>query len=323
MQKIEPSKLLNKILNEPVKNSAVILSDDCIFQKCAEDALCLQNNKKPRIFQGINAVSEYSNEVRQNNLFEPPSDAIVILEPNFSNKKKETITTYGNIVFVFGKTTLRHVITEKFFPNSHTYICYPPNETERQTCAEILATFYGNFNTRQFEQNSCSNTEIKSQAEKSLLHYNGNLYQCALHFERMTKSGLQFDDAKLDDTFVSGFDIISTLLENNLQLLDFRLQQHMNSGEDGTSIFGTIVYFFKQLAQVYAELEKTNNTDVAMRNAKIPYPAQDNIKKALAKIPYKKVEQFFSICAKLEIKLREGKNSHQILFFELSRLIVC
>lgn len=321
MQKIEASKLLNKIFNESIITSMVILSDDDVFQKCAEEALTQYRKKRPQIYQGTNAVADYNSDIRQNNLFEPPSDALIILDKNFSNKKKERVFSQENIVFVFGNTSLRHTITEEFFPKAEISICYAQNDLERQKCTEILAEHYRQFSTDSFNQKYPHNNDIPCLAEIASLHYNGNLYQCALHFERMAKSGLSFEDAKLNDTEISGFDIISTLLENNLQLLEFRLRQHADNGEDATSIFGALVYFFKQLAHVYAELEHTSNIDMALRHAKIPYPAQNNIKNALSKIPYEKVEHFFSICAKLELSLRESKNAHQVLFFELRNIL--
>lgn len=316
MQKIEASKLLNKILNDPLTKSTVILNDDDVFQKCVEDALLKQTQQKPRIFYGAQALTQYHAELRQNNLFEPPSNAIIVLDETFARSKNniQTLHTAQNIVFLFGKTSLRHTITEKIFPNTELYVCYEPNDRDKQKCVEILFKYY--LNSSNF-----SLTEISKLSEDVLMHYNQNLYQCALHFERMSKSGLNFEDAKFSSVAVSGFDVINTLLENNLELLDMRLQQHASSGEDVVQIFVALVYFFKQLAHVYAELETTSSIDAAMRNAKIPYPAQNNIKKAVSKIPYEKVEHFFSICAHLEIALRESKNGYQLLFLELSVLL--
>lgn len=313
MEKIEASKLLIKILTNACPPTTLILADETIFQKCAEDALTQKNKKRPKVFEGAQALAQYNQSIRQNSLFEPVSDALVFLDENFSTKKgdeenKIAVENKESNVFFFGKTGLRHSIQEKNFPAAISYLCYSPNNSERYKCAEILVK---NFLAPHKES-------ISEMAEQALIHYNNDLYHCALHFERMQKSGLSFKDAKLSDSSLSGFDIVQTLLEEDLSLLDMRLQQFANHGEDASSVFRALVYFFKQLSSVHAELAKNLPLSQALSNAKIPYPAQDKIKKALQIIPYNKIEHFFSVCAQIEIDLRERKNSHQILFLELS-----
>jgi len=331
MEKIEANKLLKIILSGHLNTKGaliIILSDEAIFQKCAEKVVTKSLEKKTKFFAGNNALEDYVHDVRQNNLFEPVQNAFIVLDEKFSLKKNAVykLPILNNHVCVFGKTSLRYMVSEKTFPESFIYLCYSPKDSDRKNCATLIADYYlsDQNNDGIKDVNLNSNLQIRSLsdlASHALELYNNDLYRCLLHFERMKKGNLNFEAAKLDDVSLTSFDIIQTILKNDLSLLDKRLQQYCINGKEPSAILYGLIYFLKQLVAVHVQLSEHGNMTLALKNAKIPYPAQDNIKTAIQIIPFRKIEHFFSICAEFEIKLRENKNSNLMMFHELKYLL--
>ncbi len=330
MEKIEARKLLTNILLGRLNTACtLVLSDDSIFYKCAEAVLNKTTQNKPKVFTGQTAISDYIQYVRQNDLFEPVQNALIVLDEKITIKKQLTqkIPSAENILFIFGKTNFRNSLNTEFLPNGKQYLSYSPKDSERQKCAEILIGNYLNIqhktsnNSEQHFQKYLESVSFAELASQALTIYNNNLYFCALHFERMRDGKLNFENAKLPDAPISSFDIINTLLENNLPLLDIRIEQYLQNGAEPASILYALIYFFKQVVAVHVELQHHNNISRALQNAKIPYPAQDNVKKAVQKISYSKIEHFFSVCAQIEIEFRERKKLQQCLLLELSNLL--
>jgi hypothetical protein len=318
MQKIDASKLID-ILNktEDKKKLYFVLSDNPIFQKVIHNKL--EPIKGNKVYAGKNSVEEYVNYLATCGMFEPAHECIIELP------EKLTVKTWSELkniliripnppevtAYFFGRMNLKSSIkTEELPKESNCYFAYEPSDIDLPKCAHSLLLLYP------FLLAKSKNEQIEI-VRLALESYSGDLISCDMHFARMEKGKLDFKSALAGSPEINGFHVAEAIALNDKHLVELRITQCANCGEDASSIFMAIVYFLKQVAFVQSALPQTKNIKLAFEKAKIPYPAQARIQKALSHLTDEKILHFFTAAAHIEMEMRLQKNPHRYLAIEL------
>lgn len=317
MLRIDASKLIHNLLAEPLRPGiTLILSDNPIFKRLLEEKLTPTPNQKAVVFSGKNAVQECVEHAASGNLFAAPHNALVLLADKLTQKqwnedKKALLrlpTKLDLSCGFFGPTLLRNILKETDFAKSaQLHLCYEPNDSEKQKCAEALWKRY----------NPPQSQTIQAIAQKALDYYSGDLLSCDMHFARMQKGQLSFSDALAGTPEINSFHVVEALAKGDKFALEQRIAQCAQCGEEAFGIFMAIFYFVKQLALVQSALEENRNLKEAFTKCHIPFPAQAKIESGLKIFSPAKITLFLIAAAQLEMDLRQQKNPHVYLSTEL------
>lgn len=324
MLRIDASKLLSLLLSEEKTSEIkVILSENAIFKKIVEENIQAETHLLVQRFEGKNALVDYVEYAATGSLFSAPLKSTVILPEKLTAKQweQEKIhlqrlpTPVEVSAYFFAPTLFRNVIKETDFKHlGSVYLCYEPNDIELQKCSEVLLRRYSSLSKK-------SNVEIVQLCCHALESYSGDLVSCDLHFARMERAGLSFAAALAGNPEVNGFHVAEALASGDKHLIELRLAQCESCGEDAASVFMALVYFLKQLTYMYAALEDTRDMRSAFERARIPFPSQARIQKALQVISKPMLVCFFVAAPHIEMQLRTQRNSHKWLAHELVNLL--
>jgi hypothetical protein len=320
IQRIDSSKLLEILfLEEKSPCIKVVLSDNPIFQKKVSDLIFEQTTERPILFSGKSAIQEYINHISESGMFGSPQKSIVCLSEKWTQKQwdeeRKILSRLPqhleSSAYFFAPCAFRNTIKEADLPQSASfYLCYDANETDLQRCAEILLSRNKNLGKKSPKERS----EICYLALES---YSGDLLSCDMHFERMEKAGFSFQEALSGSPEISSFAVVDAVAQGDKHLIELRINQCADCGEEAFSIFMALSYFLKQVIQVQAALAETGNLRSAFDKAKTPFPAQKRIEKALKILTVSKLTSFFLAASKIEMELRLQKHPHHYLSAEL------
>lgn len=320
IQRIDSSKLLEALfLEEKSPGIKVVLSDNPIFQKKISDLIFEQTGQRPAFFTGKYALQEHITHLSQGGMFGSPQKSVVFLSEKWTQKQwaeeRKTLQRLPECPesssYFFAPAAFRNTIQESDLPcDASFYLCYEPNESDLQKCAQILLARNPNLSRKSSQEKMeicCSALEI----------YAGDLMSCDMHFERMEKSGLSFQEALSGSPEVNSFSVVDAVASNDKYLIELRMQQCADCGEEAFSIFMALAYFMRQVVSMHAALAETSNLRMAFEKAKIPFPAQKRVEKALKTLTVARTTSFFLAAAKIEMELRLQKHPHHYLAVEL------
>ncbi len=320
MLKIDASKLIQQLSSPEKKQSFfVILADNAIFKKVIEDNIERENKERTKVFSGKNSIEEYVNYIATCGMFETAKKCVVELPEKLTTKiwnevKKSIIRIPLPLdvsVYLFGPTSFKNILKVDDFPkDSLVYLCYEPSDMELPRCGQALLLRYPNL----AKKNKSEQAEL---VRLTLESYSNDLLSCDMHFSRMEKGNLTFSGALAGTPEINGFHVAEALALRDKHLVELRMMQCADCGEDASSIFMALVYFLKQVSFVLAALEETKNLKFAFEQARIPYPAQARIQKALSFLNSERIHSFFVTAAKIEMEMRLQKNPHKYLSMEL------
>lgn len=326
MQRIDASKLILMLFtNEKMPVLKVILAENPIYKKIVEEKIFSSSQKPPNFFTGKNAVIDYVEYAATGTLFFAQQSSIVSLSDKLTSKQWEEEKKFlsklpfplESSAYFFAPSTYRNIIKETDFQSSGSvYLCYEPNDIELYKCAECLISRYPTLAKK-------TNKEISEISHLAIESYSGDLVSCDMHFAHMEKAGIGFSEALVGSPEVNGFHVAEAIAKGDPYLIELRVSQCEACGEDVSSIFMALVYFFKQVSFVLSALEETNNLKTAFEKSRIPFPAQERIQKALQVITKEKLIRFFIAAPKIELQLRTQKNAHKWLAAELMSWISC
>ncbi|MES2615720.1 MAG: hypothetical protein V4591_09925 [Bdellovibrionota bacterium] len=320
MLKIDASKLIQQV-SSPEKQPThfIILADNPIFQRVIEDKLERQFQTKAKLFMGKSSLEDYVNYLATCGMFEIAKPSLIELPEKLTAKLwNEIKKSFLRIplplevsAYFFAPTSAKNVLKETDFTKGTSfYLCYEPNDVDLSKCAQALLLRYANLSKK-------SKPEQEELVRHSLESYSGDLVSCDMHFARMEKGNLSFSAALAGNPEINGFHVAEALALRDKHLIELRMTQSANCGQEASSVFMAIVYFLKQAAFVLMALEETKNLKLAFERAKIPYPAQARLQKALVFLNAEKINSFFTSAAKIEMEMRLQKNPHQYLSIEL------
>ncbi|RDB36509.1 hypothetical protein [Spirobacillus cienkowskii] len=320
MQRIDASKLICALLSPEVNFTIkVILSDNPIYKKIVEEKIFQHSKKMPNLFYGKSAVVEYVEYAATGTLFFAQQSSIVCLPEKLTAKQWEEekihlsrlILPLESSAYFFAATSYRNIIKETDFKNcGSVFLCYEPSDAELFKAVEQLASRYSFIASK-------GSHDLSTIVHSAIEAYSGDLVACDMHFSQMARSSLNFADVFIGSPNINGFHVVDAIVNGDPYLIELRLQQCEACGEDATSVFMALVYFLKQVCAVASSLEDTKNHKLAFEQAKIPFPAQARIQKALKQLQKEKLVEFFSSSAKTELMLRTQKNAHKWLAAEL------
>lgn len=321
IQRIDASQLLNVIFTEEkAPHIKFILSDNPIFQKKIEDLIFEQTQQRPSFFNGKTALQDHIGYISSCGMFGAPQKSIVSLFEKWTQKQwdeeKKILTRLPEELeastFFFTPVSFRNIVKETDFPKyTSFYLCYEPNDMEVLRCIEILFSRYKNS----FQKNFSKKTEI---AHLALETYSSDLISCDAHFERMEKGNFNFSEALAGSPQVNAFSVVDAVASGDAYLVELRMNQCADCGEEALSVFMALSYFLKQVAFVQAHLSETGNLRSAFDLAKIPFPGQKRIEKALKVLSTSQITSFFLAAAKIEMELRYQKHAHSYLSTEIN-----
>ena len=321
MIRSDASALLKTLCTPEKKPTfSIILSDNEIFQSVLEQRVEQIEGSKPKLFAGQNGLENFVNSVATQDLFAPLKTSVLVFPEKLTqknwNEAKKNLSRLPNPIEVsvtlFAPTRLKNILKEDDFPkDSLYYLCYEPSEQDLQKCAQVLFHRYEGL-VKKYNKNE--QAQLLSLALESYTH---DLISCDMHFARMEKGQLSFSDALSGSPEVNGFHVAEALALRDKHLIELRLNQCAQSGEDASSVFMALVYFLKQIAFVQGALEQTKNLKSAFEQTKIPYPAQARLQKALSWMTSSHIVSFFSAAAQIEMEMRLQKNGHAYLSIEL------
>lgn len=314
MIRIDASKLIQLLSTPVVKpNIYFILADNPIFQKVVE------TNSSIRRFESKNSVDEYVNYLATCGMFEAAQTSIIALPEKLTAKAwveiKKTILRIPLPIevsaYFLGPTSIKNIVKETDLPkDTQLYLCYEPNDIDLPKCAHALLLRYPEL----IKKNKQEQMEL---VKLTLESYSSDLLSCEMHFARMDKGKLSFSAALAGNPEVNGFHVAEAIALRDKHLVELRMTQCANCGEEASSVFMAIVYFLKQVASVLSALSETKNLKLAFEQAKIPFPAQARLQKAISFLNFERLHSFFIAAAKIEIEMRLQKNPHQYLAAEL------
>lgn len=317
MLRIDALKLIQTWISEPLRfGITVILSDNLIFKRLLEEKLATNSTQKTLVLSGKAAVQECVEHAASGSLFAAPSNTLVLLPEKLTQKqwnedKKYLLRLPAQLDLscgFFGPTLLRNVLKETdFTKNTKLYLCYEPNDSEKQKCAEALLSRY----------NFIPSHALQPTAQKALDYYSGDLLTCDMHFARMQQGRLSFSDALAGTPEINSFHVVEALAKGDKFGIEQRIAQCAQCGEEAFGIFMAIFYFVKQLALVQSALEENKNIKDAFAKCHIPYPAQAKIEAGLKIFSRAKIALFLMTAAQLEMDLRQQKTPHVYLATEL------
>lgn len=320
MLRIDASKLI-QLLSSPEKkqNFFVLLADNPIFKKVIQDTQEHATQQRTKIFSGKNGIEEYVNYLATCGMFESAKICLIELPEKLTQKTWNEIKKFLERIplplevsaYFFGSTSFKNFMKETDFPkSSFLYICYEPNELDLPKCAYSLLLRYPKL----VSKNKQEQAEL---ARLTLESYSNDLLSCDMHFTRMEKGSLSFAAALAGNPEVNGFHVAEALALGDKHLVELRLRQCADCGEEASSVFMAIVYFLKQVTLVLAALEETKNLRTAFEQTKIPFPAQARLQKAISFLNSERLHSFFAAAAKIEMEMRQQKNPHKYLSIEL------
>jgi len=320
IQRIDNSKLLELLFLE--ENSSVIkvvFTDNPIFQKKVGDVFFEKTQERMAVFSDKSAIQDYVVHLSEGGLFGTPLPAMVLINDKWTlkqwNAEKEILKrlpTHTDVPsWFFVPLSSRNFFKEADFPNGTLfYLCYEPNETDLMRCVEMLFDRYAFLKSKTRQER----VEICCAALES---YSQDLLSCDMHFERMEKGRFSFAEALSGSPEINAFSVVDAIAQGQTHLIELRLQQCADGGQDALSIFMALAYFMKQLVAVQAAFAETKNMRSAFDMAKIPFPAQKRLEKALKHIDSVKVISFFAAASKIEMELKIQKYPHHFLAVEV------
>lgn len=323
MQKYPAPKLLEALLMPPRKPALrVIFSDDAIYRRLALDSFVKLNVGAPKVYSGKTAVADCVNDAAAGSLFAPPAPAVVDLEAKLTAKQWEvdlkSVSRLPSVleapIYLFAPIALRNVIKSEKFPGE-CIICWSPDVGEARRGVAVLAKRYPKL--AQIASNIFEN-----YTNLALDYYSSDLMAIDLHFERMERSGVDFEGAFMGQTGTNAFHVVDALAQGDAMLLELKMQQCVVAGEDPAPILKAVSAFLRQLAQVFAALERTAHLAAVLDNLNIRVPAQKKrFEMAVARFTPAQVAQFFWVAPDLEMQLRSHPMPHDLLSTELMGLL--
>lgn len=280
-----------------------------------------------KTFDGKQAVTEFIDDISQGSLFAEPHANIVFLAERYTENQWQAVVTELSRLpspadvlpsFLVGSAGLRNSVKEPALKGlvSSVLLAYQPSEMDASKTIRVLLRSFPKLS----DQYKGSDAQLNLVNAVSV-HYGTDFTAAALHFERMEKGGLRFEEAVLNQTEADAFQVIDALIRFDREGLALRLSQCQASGIEAAAIFGSATYFFKQLLSVYALTETGLNLKQAFDTGRIPYPAQARLQAAVKRLSVDKVLHFFCCAATLELSLRKAKNPFDLLAIELTALI--
>ena len=332
LNRIDASKLIDMLLKgTKLPRVIFVLADDSVYESLAKIYVCSGNSNVQaskvaayQFFEGKNATSECVDALGQGGLFAETLPAIIKLPEKLSAKLwteiKETLERIPSpppvSVVLLANTSSRNIIKEVDLKNlkAEAFLSYGPTDSDAIKCAELLALQYALLKKK-------SQPELRDFAVKAVEHYAASLSSVDSHFERMQNSLLSFEDAFLGGPQVGAFHVVDALAKGQPQLIELRMQQCAEAGEDAGAILMAICYFLRQVAAVLAECGgNTSNLRPVFDTLEIPYPSQAKITQAIKILNPSKLSHFFLIAPELEMMTRLQKKPHSLLSHELCGL---
>jgi DNA polymerase III delta subunit len=318
MQKYTASKLLENLLTPPRKPLLrVVFCDDEIFRRAALEAFSKLEMSAPKSYSGKTAIADCVNEAAAGSLFAPAAPAVVELEAKVTAKQWETDLKSilrlprppESPIFIFAPTALRNTIKEDKFPGE-CGICWAPEAAEARRCVSVLAKRYAKLS-------KASADTMENYANAALDYYSGDLLSIDLHFERMERTGVDFEGAFIGQTGATAFHVVDALAQADAVLIELKMQQCQTSGEDAAPILKAVAAFLRQLAQIHSGRERVSNLEMVLDNLNIRVPAQrKRLQMALPRISPERIAQFFLFAPELEMVLRSHPMPHELLASE-------
>jgi hypothetical protein len=319
MQRIDPYTLLQWFLNTPpLPEITLLLCDDDIFKRMAEERVKQHFDSRLTRCQGKQALQEFILQMAAGDLFFAPSYGLIEWPDKYTlsqwEEDKKFLKTLSfplsTGAYVFGPTSLKHVIKSiEGTDLKQGFVCYSPSDTLGFKCAELLLKRYKNIKL------------APHKIQESLNVYSGNLVACDMHFARMSQGGLSFEEAFAGYPITHGFDVVDALVKGDTGLIELRIRQCAQSGEDVGVVLHALIHFFKSLVQTYAALKETTDIKKALALAKIPFPSWERIEKALHHISLSKAQIFFLAAPYLELELRQVKQPFEYLSAALIKIV--
>ena len=323
MQKYNSSKLLETLLASPRKFVLrVILADDDVSRRVSLESFGKLNIGIPKTFSGKTGIADCVNEIAAGSLFSPAAPAVVELEAKLTAKQwEQDLKSLARLpnppeapICLFGSTSLRNVIkSEKI--SGECIICWSPEVSEAKRSVGVLTRRYSKIS-------KIAAHVMDGYVSAALDYYSSDLMAIDLHFERMARTGVDFEGAFIGQTGTNAFHVVDALAQGNAVLLELKMQQCQTSGEDIGPILKAVAAFLRQLAQVHAARERVSNLEMVLDNLNIRVPAQrKRLQSGLVRLPPERIAQFFLLAAELEVSLRSHPTPHELLSSELFGLL--
>lgn len=328
MQRVDASKLIELCVTVSKKPALrFILSDEVVFRKLITQALTdVTSGQQPRSFVGKTAVAEFVDYFSSAGLFGEAQAATVELAQKLSAKQwNEDLTALRRLpkdlpghAVLFSNPASRGVFKDADMQplTSQVYLCYTPSDADALKCAEMLASRYSLVKAKGVR-------ETTTMCASALEHYSNDLSLVDAHFERMEKGRLPFEEALQGHAEVGSFSVVDALSRADKALLELRIQQCAQVGEEASGILSAVVYFLKQVVALQAALQTTPNFKVVCESLGVPYPSQARLQRAVKNLPQapENYARFFFCAPELELSLRQSRTPYAWLGVELSRLI--
>lgn len=323
LEKTDSAKLI-EMLGKNVKTPqcVAIFSDNELFLHLAQKQAHGLANSSAHLFEGKQASAALVEHLSQGSMFCAPAPAVFLVASKTTKKQwEEELVQLSRLpmqletsLYIFAPVSLRNVLTglEKIKPLKKSFLCYSPADYELSKASMALMDRYS------FSQSFDKQVKIQN-AQKAVENYSGDLLACELHYERMEKGGISFEDAFVSMSNVNSFDVVDAVAKGKVELVERRLQQCAEQGEDAGAIFAALIYFLKQVVHVRAAVREAP-LKIALERLSIPFPSHGRIQSALNNIPEERLFSFFEKAPDIEMTLRTQKNPVEILSIELISL---
>jgi hypothetical protein len=326
-QRIDASKFIAEVTAATAEKPKlrIVLTDNMLIRRLVAERLLRLYGQRAVLHSGKNPVQEAVESLSTQDLFGAPAPVWIELPEKISAKQWNEYTTQlshlsdpaRQELFIFAPALARHGAPDpKALPwKAEVLVIYEP---ARHDAINLLTTLIPRHGGQLAKANK---PELLAWAHHAFDHYSGDLEACDLHFERMTKGGLNFEAAFVPKTGIDAFDVIEALSSGDSNLVHLRLSQLEQAGEEAGSVVSALAYMGRQVLAFQAALAKSGQVRQAHDIAKTPYPSQARVERLAKLLPPEKWARFFLVAAELEKQTRTQRDAHSWLAVELTGLL--
>lgn len=325
-QRVDALKFISGLLaGKEHSGLSIVLTDNTLIRRLISERLHKIYGARPVLYSGKTCVQEAVEALSTSDLFGEPAPVWIELPEKLSAKQwSEYAQQLSQLseparqeLYILAPASARHGAPEsKALPwNAQVLVIYEPARSEGLNILTTLATRHGGRAAQ------ASKSDIQQWCAHAYDHYSGDLEACDLHFERMAKGQLAFNEAFVPKTTLDAFDLVEAFSSGDAQLVHLRMNQLAQAGEEASGVLSAFAYTARQVLAFQAALAKTGHPRTAHEQVRTPFPSQARIERLAKLVSAEKWGLFFLTAAELEMHLRNHRDAHHWLAVELTGLL--
>lgn len=341
MNKIDAVSLTQKLLSEgplaPRGKVLCVATDDPLFVRLALQRLRkeappnggpngIKDGPLPKHFLGKTPAAAFLEHASQGGLFSEPEPALVQWTEKLTAKQWEAesvilarLPSPPPLACMFLlPLSARTLVKPGAMAWLDPHLCWQPSEQEARRVGELLLKRHEALAQTPPEQR-------QKWVAAALEHAGGDLSLVDSHFQRMSDTGLSFEESFAGGGEVTGFDVATALARNDKELVHVRLRQCEECGENPGAVLMAVAYVLRQVAQVHAALDAQaggrKDVRAAMESCAIPFPSQSRVHQAVTVLTTATLARFFLKAPTLELSVRTHRDPFGLLAVELTELL--